>query len=107
MSYAILLSCLIFLISILYTVASNNHAKYDRIWKKDKEKCERVDCAHIAAPEEGYNCVNECVSSKCYEEIYSASPLEDGEIDSLRSRQFSSCVRKETRANYSNRRKTK
>jgi hypothetical protein len=48
-------------------------------------------------PEEAYNCVNRCISSNCYGEVYAENPLEDGEIDSIRNREFTSCVRQEVR----------
>ncbi len=47
--------------------------------------------------DENMNCVNECTSKKCYDEIYAPSPLEDGEIDHKRLKDFLSCVRLEIR----------
>jgi hypothetical protein len=48
-------------------------------------------------PEEAYNCVNECTSKRCYDELYGqekGGPLEDGEVDYERARLFTECVRK-------------
>lgn len=68
----------------------------DRIWKQKKAKCEKKECGRLV-PEEAYNCVNQCVSPKCFGEIYAENPLEDGELDNARYRQFTGCVRLETR----------
>ena len=46
-------------------------------------------------PEERMNCVAICVSPNCYQQIYAMSPLEDGEIDLQRLRQFEECARNE------------
>lgn len=79
---------------------ANNNAKFDRMWKKTKDNCERYNCSNTYTfAEEAYNCVNECTSSSCYADVYASSPLEDGEIDVARSRVFSACLRKEIKAN--------
>lgn len=70
--------------------------RQDRVWKMKKTSCEEDQCSHFIK-EEAYNCVNNCTSPSCYEEVYSANPLEDGEIDSERNRLFVSCLRKESR----------
>ena len=70
--------------------------RIDRVWKGNKMTCERTTCGKII-PEEAYNCVNKCVSSDCYNEIYADNPLEDGEIDNTRSRAFTACVRNQIR----------
>lgn len=72
-------------------------AKRDRLWKSKKQECESNECGRFI-PEEAYNCVNNCTSNVCYQEIYALEPLEDGEIDHERNGKFVACVRKE----YSN-----
>jgi hypothetical protein len=72
----------------------NNIARLDRQWKSRKANCEKEQCSALI-PEEAYNCVNECVSKLCYDEIYASNPLEDGEVDNARSRSFTNCLRKE------------
>ncbi len=72
----------------------NNIARLDRQWKARKANCEKDQCSALI-PEEAYNCVNECVSKSCYDEIYASNPLEDGEVDSSRIRSFTNCLRKE------------
>lgn len=74
-------------------LTANN--KVDRIWKGKKSSCEKNECSKLA-PEEAYNCVNKCISNDCFDEVYADNLLEDGEIDSARSRTFTSCVRQET-----------
>jgi hypothetical protein len=89
-----LLFCLLVMISAAAKAKPNGHARIDRQLKTRKAKCEIEECGHMV-PEESYNCVNKCTSSKCFEEIYASNPLEDGEIDYDRERRFTSCLRKE------------
>lgn len=70
--------------------------RQDRVWRMKMTACENEDCGHLV-PETAYNCVNQCVSPSCFESVYSKEPLEDGEIDSFRNREFFQCVRKEYR----------
>lgn len=53
-------------------------------------------CAQLI-PEESLNCSNQCISTKCYAEIYATNPLEDGEVDLIRGQIFEECVRNEVR----------
>ena len=46
-------------------------------------------------PEESMNCVMNCMSPSCYESIFSKDPLELGEVDFEREKEFGSCIRKE------------
>ena len=71
-----------------------NQVKKDKAWQSRKTQCEDTTCIHLL-PEEAYNCVNNCTSPSCYDAIYAQSPLEDGEVDYERNRQFTTCVRKE------------
>lgn len=76
----------------------SNLARRDRAWKARKSACELQDCSHLV-PEEAYNCVNKCTSSNCFLEIYAENPLEDGELDLERERNFKTCLRKEYKEN--------
>ena len=76
---------------------SNQHSKFDRIWKARKENCERTEECQELPPAESMNCVNLCLSEVCYNEVYEKEPLEDGEIDKKRDLQFTKCLRKEER----------
>ena len=50
----------------------------------------KTDCQNYEL-EEYQNCVLQCVSPKCYKEIYSPNPLEDGEVDQ-RLQSFKGCL---------------
>jgi hypothetical protein len=90
-------------------------SKDDRVWKGKLSQCEELYCAHLKS-DENMNCVYNCTSEACYEKvvsffvqldndscnvsvlkIYGSSPLEDGEIDETRWRDFTICLRREVR----------
>lgn len=79
-------------------MAQNNMPnRLDRIWQARKQNCEQsTECRDIPAAE-SMNCINQCLSSACYEKVYASEPLEDGEIDRKRDRKFTDCVRQEER----------
>jgi len=95
-----------FLLASLWCAQSapNNHgaARLDRIWKTKRNECENKVCGNML-PDESYNCVNECISKLCYDEVYAKDPLEDGEIDNVRARVFTNCLRRVTRDEKKNR----
>jgi hypothetical protein len=66
----------------------------ERQIKSKKDACERSVCTKFIR-DEGMNCVNECMSKMCYDEVYAKEPLEDGEIDTFRNRLFTQCMHKE------------
>lgn len=84
---------LIFLTFTAQATGKMHNQTPDRVWRSKKTQCEAT-CSHLL-PEEAYNCVNACTSPKCFEEVYSQSPLEDGEIDSMRAKLFLTCLRVE------------
>ena len=43
------------------------------------------------------NCILTCMSNMCYGNIYASDPLEEGEVDIVRGRNFRSCARNELR----------
>ena len=49
-------------------------------------------------PEESMNCVMKCMSPSCYESIFSKNPLELGEVDFEREKEFGSCIKKDLHA---------
>lgn len=82
---------------LMSTEGNTNHmARLDREWKSAKTQCELNDCKQFK-PYENDNCVNRCISEACYQQIYGAQPLEDGEFDNVRSRTFTQCLRQELR----------
>ena len=56
--------------------------------------CQQVVCAAWVL-EESANCVNLCTSPACFEQVYGSNPLEDGEIDLRRARDFEKCLKDE------------
>lgn len=85
----------LFLLCIQITYgAKRNLSYYDSIWKKKQAECkETIECRKYV-PDEAMNCVNRCISEKCFGLVYE-EPLEDGEIDIERQRKFTSCLRDE------------
>mmetsp|Transcript_30967 Transcript_30967/g.48537 ORF Transcript_30967/g.48537 Transcript_30967/m.48537 type:complete len:105 (+) Transcript_30967:59-373(+) len=55
--------------------------------------CERTECAGLFL-ESKAACVYKCISLQCYDEVYAHDELEEGEVDTERSRQFGFCFRK-------------
>ena len=67
-----------------------------------KKECEQITCADVHADDAVMprdNCVQQCLSAECYQQVYADSELEPGEIDTKRSREFTQCVTKEARNN--------
>ena len=97
LSFRFLLCCLAFLHSISTTqaaaVVGNHNSRVDRQWRNKKRECEQVQCQEYSI-DEGMNCVNECISLECFTKVYAQEPLEDGEIDSVRNREFVTCLRR-------------
>lgn len=56
------------------------------------DECDDNDIGTITLLEESLNCVYRCVSDDCYEDVYGNEPLEDGEIDMARYKNFEICV---------------
>ena len=113
------------------TGSMNQHHIYKRY--RYKLRSLRDDCQNnpnkpcaLLIPEESLNCVNECISATCYQQVYHSTtqilenphpeddvsrsttstmieqqqqrePLEDGEIDVVRAKEFDQCVMNELR----------
>mmetsp|Transcript_26525 Transcript_26525/g.79532 ORF Transcript_26525/g.79532 Transcript_26525/m.79532 type:complete len:112 (-) Transcript_26525:73-408(-) len=89
------------------TAAAPRHSSHrDRAFRNAKRECEQTACAALP-PGTNANCVHACVSQSCYDEIYAAEPLEDGEVDARRARAFQSCQRKEHSAARTTQRREK
>jgi hypothetical protein len=100
---------IILLLPKLVTGASNdnNNNRSAGGRKKNKlllQKLQEVtlDCSLTTAcnefvPEEGIMCVSRCISQACHDRIYAPNPLEDGEMDVSRAKEFESCFREEVR----------
>ena len=65
---------------------------------RNRLECE-VECLDEFLPEEAMNCIYQCWSIDCYQQIYgggpSSFPLEPGEIDLERASMMEKCVRTE------------
>lgn len=95
-----LLFTLLLLVLVLSpALAAPNHgaARLDRVWKNKRLECERSSACGAMLLDEAQNCINMCISASCFKDVYGDMPLEDGEIDNTRSRQFTNCLRKEAR----------
>jgi Domain of unknown function (DUF4787) len=62
----------------------------------DCQNSNDYDCA-LLIPQESLNCVNECMSPACYTQVYAHEPLEDGQVDIPRAKEFEACVQEELR----------
>ena len=80
--------------AVCHGTSANQANRNDVNWRRKKTICERGECSHYVA-DENMNCVNECTSTRCYREVYESSPLEDGEIDHIRSASYIKCLRNE------------
>ena len=87
---------------IALTTAKNQNR--DRAFRARRRECETQKCSGMQ-PGTNMNCVNQCISPSCFDEIYAEEPLEDGEVDSKRSRLFQNCARKSLVAEREKRRR--
>lgn len=93
----LLVIVIILLLPKLVTGASNRTNK--RLVRKLEElrlDCSLTSCGELL-PEESIMCVSRCISPTCHDQIYAPIPLEDGEIDVLRAKEFEHCFREELR----------
>jgi hypothetical protein len=75
-----------------YTIIKSPN--FENKFKSATNRCEfKTDCSHLDSIEK-QNCIFKCVSSKCFEEIYSLNPLEEGEFDQ-RFSSYKGCVSSE------------
>ena len=69
--------------------------KLDRVWRTKRRECLESEKCKLINKDENDNCVNECTSLSCFNQVYGSEPLEPGEVDFHRWRQFTLCARKE------------
>jgi hypothetical protein len=96
----LLVLVILFLLPKLVTGGRNSRTRSKRMnieLRSTRVLCEKDICSGFI-PEESMNCVFLCVSPACYEHIYGLSPLEDGEIDIPRAKEFEQCVKDELKA---------
>ena len=79
-------------------LAANAHTKrkkLDRVWRTKRRECLESEKCKLIHKDENDNCVNKCTSLSCFNQVYGSEPLEPGEVDFHRWRQFTLCARKE------------
>ena len=86
-----------------------NSNKYHRLWRARRRDCEKLcyEPDGVLPRDEAQNCANRCTSHACFEEVYGADPLEDGEVDSARSRGYTACLTREQRTFATEERRTR
>jgi hypothetical protein len=110
-SYLLLAIKILFIIIIILLLPklvtgasdSNNRAggrKNKRVLQKLQEvtlHCSlETNCSELV-PEEAIMCVSRCISPECYDRIYAPNPLEDGEMDVSRAKEFEMCFKEQVR----------
>lgn len=69
--------------------------QYENHFKNAYNKCQvKEECVSFYTDIDRENCIYKCISNKCYQQIYSFNPLEEGEIDQ-RITSFKGCVSEE------------
>ena len=81
--------------SVLAANAHTKRKKLDRVWRTKRRDCLESEKCKLINKDENDNCVNKCTSPNCFNQIYGSEPLEPGEVDFRRWRQFTLCARKE------------
>uniref|UniRef100_A0A6U4NHL6 Uncharacterized protein n=1 Tax=Hemiselmis andersenii TaxID=464988 RepID=A0A6U4NHL6_HEMAN len=66
----------------------------DREMRNRRTECEKSTCSGMQDIERT-ECSYKCISNDCWSEVYSKDQIEEGEVDTERSRLFASCFRKE------------
>jgi len=77
---------------------NNNGRRYstyvgDREFRQRKIDCASSECAGKVGADE-MNCTYKCMSQGCFSEIYGHDEIEEGEIDTARSRLFNTCFKR-------------
>jgi hypothetical protein len=62
-----------------------------------RQSCVQECNNEIMVFEESMNRVHLCISEQCFNQFYKENPLEDGEIDVLRIKEFEKCAKEELR----------
>ncbi|KAF0745472.1 hypothetical protein Ae201684_000486 [Aphanomyces euteiches] len=83
-------------IAVFVSAKGNRHSRVDRVWRMQKKRCEENECREFNSMT-NMNCVHQCISSTCFDKIYAAEPLEDGEVDDYRFNKYLICIRDDYR----------
>mmetsp|Transcript_5490 Transcript_5490/g.9551 ORF Transcript_5490/g.9551 Transcript_5490/m.9551 type:complete len:134 (+) Transcript_5490:14-415(+) len=68
----------------------------ERKLAQEKLRCQQEVCPNLIH-EESMDCIYHCLSPECYDQVYALSPLEEGEIDFNRSKDFEVCFKEQNR----------
>lgn len=70
---------------VISEAKSNKHTEnlFDKEFRKKQSACEKVSCNFLPS-NFNENCINQCISQKCYERTFFNLGLEPGEIDQKR-----------------------
>ena len=80
------LFCLLLVFLVQMTSAKNQNKQenlFDKEFRKKMANCEKNVC-YFLPTNFNENCVNQCISKKCYEQAFYNSGLEPGELDTKR-----------------------
>ena len=73
--------CIQFMIMIDYTDCKKKESKFDTHMKQQRLLCQNKLWCNHQPREFNDNCIHQCISPQCYQNIYAKNPLEDGEYD--------------------------
>nr|CAB3501546.1 unnamed protein product [Digitaria exilis] len=88
-------ACCLLTLALLFASAaakSSRRAITDNEIRAKKEAC--YTDVEKSSPTEKENCVLRCLSPECYDLIYGGDPLEEGELDYVRSQEYKYCMHK-------------
>ncbi|XP_046334108.1 uncharacterized protein LOC124116715 [Haliotis rufescens] len=71
----------------------------DKRYKHAKERCERAGICEGKGSVDFIKCLRECMSKKCYDELYGPDELEEGEVD-VRLNSFKGCLYQQPYENF-------
>lgn len=100
-STALLHFCLLLaLISLPLSSAAMSPYEKNQLWlqiRRARHSCQPVlqTCSAEQRGEDPQNCLNQCISSTCFDQVYRSEPLELGEVDYHRAKLFTNCVYRE------------
>ncbi|KAJ1482131.1 hypothetical protein T484DRAFT_1952656 [Baffinella frigidus] len=72
---------------------SSRRQTADNEMRLKRMDCERTVCAGLR-DEMRTNCLYQCISQDCFNEVYAHDHVEEGEVDTERSRSFGVCFRR-------------
>ena len=71
---------ILFIFFFILNNAKKRRSAFDRAYSKKSNFCDENICSHLKYYE-SENCVYQCISVNCFEELYKLETIEDGEKD--------------------------